>query len=88
MMNLSQYGTYQQQLYKEGFLPNVDQAYLDPSLLGKGTNWQDAVMDNAWMQNHSLSLNGGTDKTQYLASISYTNQDGILLNSDFRAIYR
>lgn len=83
MMNLRQYGTYQQQLYNEGFLPNVDQAYLDPSLLGKGTNWQDAVMDNAWMQNHSLSLNGGTDKTQYLASISYTNQDGILLNSDF-----
>lgn len=83
MMNLRQFGTYQQQLYNEGFLPNVDQAYLDPSLLGKGTNWQDAVMDNAWMQNHNISLNGGTEKTQYMASLGYTKQDGILLNSDF-----
>lgn len=83
MMNLRQYGTYQQQLYNEGFMANVDQAYLDPSLLGKGTDWQDAVTSDAWMQNHSLSLSGGTDKTQYLASIGYTKQDGVLLNSDF-----
>jgi TonB-linked SusC/RagA family outer membrane protein len=83
MMNLHQFGTYQQQLYNEGFLPNVDQAYLDPSLLGKGTNWQDAVTKDAWMHNHNLSLSGGTDKTQYLFSLGYTNQDGILINSDF-----
>lgn len=83
MMNLQDFATYQQQLYNEGFMPNVDQAYLDPSLLGKGTDWQDAVTDNAWMHNHSLSLSGGTNDTQYLASIGYTNQDGILLTSDF-----
>lgn len=83
MMNLREFGTYQQQLYKEGFLPNVDPAYLDPSLLGKGTDWQNAVMSDAWMQSHNVSLNGGTDKTQYVASLGYTKQDGVLLNSDF-----
>ncbi|KAA6300681.1 MAG: TonB-dependent receptor SusC [Candidatus Ordinivivax streblomastigis] len=83
MMNLREFGTYQQQLYNEGFLPNVDQAYLDPSLLGKGTDWQDAVTKDAWMQNHNLSLTGGTDKTQYAFSIGYTGQDGMLLNSGF-----
>ncbi len=84
MMNLREFATYQQQLYNEGFLPNVDVAYLDPSLLGKGTNWQDAVTDDAWMHNHNLSMNGGTDKLQYLASVGYMDQDGILLNSDFK----
>lgn len=83
MMNLQQYGTYQQQLYNEGFMANIDQAYLDPSLLGKGTDWQDAVTGDAWMNNHNLSLSGGTDKTQYLASIGYTKQNGIILTSDF-----
>lgn len=83
MMNLREFATYQQQLYNEGFMPNVDQAYLDPSLLGKGTDWQDEVTKDAWMQNHNISLNGGTDKTQYLISLGYTGQDGILINSDF-----
>lgn len=84
MMNLREFGTYQQQLYNEGFLPNVDQAYLDPSLLGKGTDWQNAVMSDAWMQSHNVSLNGGTDKTQFVASVGYMGQDGILLSSDFK----
>ncbi|MDR0833944.1 MAG: TonB-dependent receptor [Candidatus Symbiothrix sp.] len=83
MMNLRDFGTYQRQLYDEGLVPNVDQAYLDPSLLGKGTDWQDAVTKDAWMQNHNLSLTGGTDKTQYAFSLGYTNQDGMLLNSGF-----
>ncbi len=83
MMNLREFATYQKQMYNEGFLPNIDQAYLDPSLLGKGTDWQDAVTGDAWMQNHNLSMSGGTDKTQYAFSVGYTDQDGILLNSNF-----
>lgn len=83
MMNLREFADYQKQLYNEGFLPNVDQAYLDSSLLGKGTDWQDEVTGNAWMHNHNISLNGGNEKTLYLASIGYTKQNGILLTSDF-----
>lgn len=83
MMDLREFGTYQKQLYEEGVLPNVDVAYLDPSLLGKGTDWQDAVTSNAWMHSHNLSLNGGTDKTQYAFSVGYMGQDGMLLNSNF-----
>jgi TonB-linked SusC/RagA family outer membrane protein len=83
MMDLHQFGIYQQQLYSEGFLPNVDVAYLDPSLLGKGTDWQDAVTGDAWMHNHNVSLTGGTDKAQYAASAGYTGQDGMLLSSSF-----
>ncbi|MEG1904566.1 MAG: TonB-dependent receptor, partial [Bacteroidales bacterium] len=84
MMNLREFGIYQRQLFDEGMLPNVDQAYLDPSLLGVGTDWQDAVTSNAWMQNHSLAVSGGTDKVTYAFSLGYMDQDGLLLNSNFK----
>lgn len=83
MMDLRQFAKYQKGLYDEGILPNIDAAFLDPSLLGPGTDWQDAVTSNAWMHNHNISIAGGNQKTQYAFSGGYTNQDGILLNSDF-----
>ncbi|MDR2512146.1 MAG: TonB-dependent receptor, partial [Bacteroidales bacterium] len=85
MMNLPEYATFQSQLVEEGFLQknNIDQAFLDPSLLGPGTNWQDAVTNEAWMHNHNMSMTGGTDKLQYSTSLGYTKQDGTILNSDF-----
>ena len=83
MMNLRQFGIYQKQLYDEGLANNVDGAYLDPSLLGSGTDWQDAVTKNALMQSHNVSLNGGNDKTQYAMSVGYMGQDGMISGSHF-----
>ncbi len=84
VMNLQEFATYQMQLYNEGFLPNINPTYLDPSILGTGTDWQDAVTRDAWMQNHSISMSGGNEKTNYSISMGYTSQDGVLLNSDFK----
>lgn len=50
----------------------------------KGINWEDEVTRIAPMQNHYISLSGGTDKTKYSASLSHTGQDGIILNSGFK----
>ncbi|RZK77810.1 MAG: TonB-dependent receptor [Pedobacter sp.] len=49
----------------------------------EGINWQDKVFRTAPMQNHFLSINGGTDKTRYVISASMLNQDGIIVNSGF-----
>lgn len=44
-----------------------------------GINWQDEVFgDTGFMQNHNLSVTGGTEKTKFLLSYNYTGQDGIL----------
>ncbi|MBL4561262.1 MAG: TonB-dependent receptor [Labilibaculum sp.] len=83
MMNLPQFAQYQNQLYDEGLLNTIDEAYLDPSLLSEGTDWQDAVTDDAWMHNHNISMSGGSENTQFATSIGYTSQEGMLLNSDF-----
>jgi TonB-linked SusC/RagA family outer membrane protein len=52
------------------------------------TDWQGAVLNkNAFVQNHSLSLQGGTDKLTYYMSVNFSNQKGIIvsnLNKAFR----
>lgn len=39
-----------------------DPYYSDVSLLGKGTNWQDAIFQTAFQQQHQIAAQGGTDK--------------------------
>ena len=62
---------------------SVNEAFKDPSLLGKGTNWQDEIFRTAWMHSHSVSVTGGTDKIRVAASGGYTDQDGVIIGSDF-----
>lgn len=50
----------------------------------KGIDWQDQIFRKAFMQNHSLSLRGGNDKTKYSLSGSLLDQDGIIINSGFK----
>ena len=42
------------------------------------TNWLDEVFRNASMHQHHLSVSGGNEHTQYMTSISYSNQEGIM----------
>jgi TonB-linked SusC/RagA family outer membrane protein len=58
----------------------------NPQYLGEGTDWQDELFRNARMTNHTISVNGGDSKTQYLFSGSYFSQDGIAQGSDFKRI--
>jgi TonB-linked SusC/RagA family outer membrane protein len=82
VMNLPQYA----QLVKEyhdlagGTTPGE---FLDPTLLGPGTDWQDELFNNAMMQKHQLSLSGGTGTTTYYLSGEYLKQDGVALGSGF-----
>jgi len=46
--------------------------------LGEGTDWQDAVFQNAPMQNYNVSISGGNDNTTYSIGGSYYTQDGIV----------
>lgn len=57
--------------------------FQDLSLLGPGTNWQDALFRQAALQKHQLSLSGGNDHTQYYLSGEYYDQEGIALGSGF-----
>ena len=48
-------------------------------------NWMKAVKrDNAFRHEHQLSVNGGSDRTKYLLSFGYLNEDGILQTTNFQ----
>ena len=57
--------------------------YSDPSILGEGTNWQDAIFQTALQHQHQVSVQGGTEKVQYYVSGSYMNQEGTIIGSNF-----
>jgi len=43
------------------------------------TDWQEEMfIKNAPMKNHSISLNGGGEKSTFASSVSYFNQEGII----------
>ncbi len=48
------------------------------------TDWQDEVFkSNAFIQNYSLSFDGGNDKVSYSLSGSYFKQEGTIIGSDY-----
>ncbi|MFT3949585.1 MAG: TonB-dependent receptor [Agriterribacter sp.] len=59
-----------------------------PYLEGKtgltNTDWQDEVFRNALIQNHTISASGGSESFRYYTSLDYLNQDGIIINSNFK----
>lgn len=80
LMDASEYATFTNQ-----FLTNDgDKAYFEnPASLGKGTDWQDLVLQSAPLTNNNITISGGSEKTQFSVSAGYYNQEGIVKNSDY-----
>ena len=80
LMNATQWAQYQKTYFgnKAGYTDEQIAA------LGSGTDWQDAVLRTAAQQSHELSITGATENSRYSFSGSYTDQDGIILNSGFK----
>ncbi|MCF0244652.1 MAG: TonB-dependent receptor [Bacteroidaceae bacterium] len=86
IMNLREYAQYYQDYVKQGWVleNQAEQVYMDESILGKGTNWQDAIFRTAIQHQHQISAQGGSDKVQYYVSGNYMNQQGTIIGSNFR----
>lgn len=82
VMNLQQYAEMVKEYHSiaGGTTP---QEFLDPSLLGDGTDWQNELFNNAAMNKHQLSLSGGSNNTTYYLSGEYLTQEGVALGSGF-----
>ena len=85
MMNLREFAEYYNDLVAQG-LTTANAYYADPTILGKGTNWQDEVFRTALQHQHQISAQGGTDKVQYYVSGSYMNQEGTIIGSNFNRL--
>jgi TonB-linked SusC/RagA family outer membrane protein len=76
LANASQYATLRNESLSNdgGAAP-----FANPASLGTGTNWQDEIFsNNALIQSHNLTIQGGSDKSTYYTSFGYLDQQGII----------
>lgn len=59
---------------------------IDPSktLIFKDTDWQDVLFRTAAIQNHHVSVSGGTEKAKVSASLGYLDNEGIAITTGYK----
>ena len=72
VMNAEQYISY---MDESGAIPGIQWD-------GTDTDWVKETFEAAPMQKHNLSISGGNEKSTYLMSLSFLNQDGIVKGDD------
>ena len=76
MLNATQYATIMNEKAVAG---GGSVVYQNPSALGQGTNWQDAIFNNrAQRFNHELSFSGATEYSNFFVSFGIQEQQGIV----------
>jgi len=50
---------------------------------GGGTDWQNAIYRAAIIQNHQLSISGGTENIRYFVSGGFMDQQGLVVNTKY-----
>jgi len=83
VMNLREYAEHYNAI-ADAEIKSASSTFVRPDLLGKGTDWQDALFRHALMTNHNISIAGGNDRVTYSLSAGYLNQKGIAIGSDYR----
>lgn len=54
--------------------------------LGTYTDWEDIMFDGGSIMSHAISAKGGTKNTKFTTSLSYLNDEGVLLTDNFEKI--
>jgi TonB-dependent starch-binding outer membrane protein SusC len=77
LLDASEYATLQNEAYvAAGKTPLPE--FQNPTLLGSGTDWQEAIFQHAPIASHQVTFSGGGDRSAYTISGNYFSQDGIV----------
>ncbi len=66
-----------------GVVSRADAEKAIETLRGVNTNWYDEIFRTGTSQNHSVSMSGGSEKTQFYSSVNYLSQKGIMPNNKY-----
>lgn len=83
LMNMREYAAYSNEVAQEVSSIQPNPRFADPSILGEGTDWQEAIFQMAPTQSHTVTFSGGKDDMRYMLSGGYFEQEGIVIGSDF-----
>jgi TonB-linked SusC/RagA family outer membrane protein len=85
MANTEQFVRYVNETGSDADIAFVDNAMqrfgrsrINPNVPAVNTDWYSEIMEPASIQNHTLSFNGGGERTRYSIGGSYFNQKGLL----------
>ena len=81
ILDLQEYAAYCNDVAEETETRDPRPEFQDISLLGHGTDWQDAIFQIAPVQQHQLSATGGSEKLKYYVSGGYMNQEGTIIGT-------
>lgn len=87
VLNATQYATLMNESYSNLNPTGTTPPYPNAATLGEGTNWQNALFEpGVPVMSHQITASGANEKTNYLASFSYFDQNGIIggKNSEFK----
>ncbi len=76
LLNATEYATLRNEASLAG---GGGLVFNNPASLGKGTDWQSLIFNNsAKIQDHELSISGGSDRSTFYSSFGYFEQEGII----------
>ncbi len=79
---------FEDKLFATGNLTANESADLDRLIalgdIGEGTDWFDEIITSAPISEYNIGINGGSENIRYNVSSNYTNQDGTLINTNFK----
>ncbi|NHF58606.1 TonB-dependent receptor [Flavobacteriaceae bacterium TP-CH-4] len=79
---------FEDQRFATGTLGQGEIAELDRLInlgnQGVGTNWFDEITRQAPLSQYNVGVSGGTENVRYSIQGNYTNQDGTLINTNFK----
>lgn len=86
VLNASEYAM----MMNEGSINSgVAPIYTNPASYGTGTDWQKEVFNNnAPVMNHQVSVSGGSSRVNYLFSVGYYDQEGVIGGNFDRSDYQ
>lgn len=88
LLNGSQWASLRNDIQTSiGQAPSFSAAQIEALKTSGGYDWQSAAFNAAApVQNHQLTFSGGDDRTRYLVSGGYFDQEGIVIGSDFKRL--
>ncbi len=82
VLNTSEYIDVMNQLETaRGNSAPFDNKFIDS--IGRGTDWQDEILQKGFTQTNNLSLSGKSGGTSYYSSLGYYNEKGIIKNTGY-----
>jgi len=86
MMNAQEFAQFKKEFYEDaqkydGRVTPVPDVYAHPESVQQGTDWYDLLLQTASIQNYNLSLTGGSDRIRSSVNLSYSSQEGVILNT-------